>query len=368
MRIALFYHSLISDWNHGNAHFLRGIVSELLDQKHDVRVYEPSGAWSVKNLEADADGDFRERFARAYPTLDSQPYDFETFDFEQALHDVNLVIVHEWNDPRLVDLIAALRRKRQSFVALFHDTHHRLATAPDEIMRLNLGFYDGVLAFGESLAQLYRRAKLARQVFVWHEAADVRMFKPCSETQKAGDVVWIGNWGDNERSSELMEYFIEPVRALGLTATVYGVRYPAQAIQTIRSAGIDYRGWLPNYEIPRVFSRFKLTVHVARSPYVRDLPGIPTIRVFEALACGIPLVCAPWRDTERLFRSNDLMIAVDGADMKCKLKRLLDRPHEANSMASNGRRTILERHTCKRRVSELIGIYRQLASPQVMAC
>jgi spore maturation protein CgeB len=62
------------------------------------------------------------------------------------------------------------------------------------------------------------------------------------------------------------------------------------------------------------------------------------------------------------------MIAVDGADMKCKLKRLLDRPHEANSMASNGRRTILERHTCKRRVSELIGIYRQLASPQVMAC
>ena len=30
MRVVMFYHSLLSDWNHGNAHFLRGIVSELL--------------------------------------------------------------------------------------------------------------------------------------------------------------------------------------------------------------------------------------------------------------------------------------------------------------------------------------------------
>ena len=42
MRIVLFCHSLISDWNHGNAHFLRGIASELQACGHHVAAYEPA--------------------------------------------------------------------------------------------------------------------------------------------------------------------------------------------------------------------------------------------------------------------------------------------------------------------------------------
>jgi hypothetical protein len=53
LRFALFYHSLLSDWNHGNAHFLRGIVSELLAQGHLLRVYEPEDGWSRENLVRD---------------------------------------------------------------------------------------------------------------------------------------------------------------------------------------------------------------------------------------------------------------------------------------------------------------------------
>src|SRR5690606_6180127 len=53
LRFALFYHSLISDWNNGNAHFLRGVASELIARRHDVRVFEPANAWSVQNLVAD---------------------------------------------------------------------------------------------------------------------------------------------------------------------------------------------------------------------------------------------------------------------------------------------------------------------------
>lgn len=324
-------------------------------------VYEPIGGWSATNLEAAYGSEFRERFSRAYPTVQSHPYDFDTFDFEQALHGVQLVLVHEWNDPRLVNLIADLRHKMKSFVALFHDTHHRLATAPHEITRLNLRAYDGVLAFGESLAQLYRNTNLASQVFVWHEAADVQIFKPCPKTSTVGDLVWIGNWGDDERCAELYEYLIEPVQTLGIQAVVYGVRYPDHAISAMHNAGIEYRGWIPNFDIPQVFSKFKLTLHVPRGPYARHLPGIPTIRIFEALASGIPLVCAPWHDSERLFRANDFTIAIDGAEMKRRIQRLLECPQEAETKALNGRRTLLERHTCKHRVAELMAIYQRLA-------
>jgi spore maturation protein CgeB len=53
MKIVLFYHSLVSDWNHGNAHFLRGIARELMARGHDVRIYEPRNAWSRQNLDAE---------------------------------------------------------------------------------------------------------------------------------------------------------------------------------------------------------------------------------------------------------------------------------------------------------------------------
>ena len=53
MRVVLFVHSLVSDWNHGNAHFLRGVVAELDARGHDVRVLEPHDGWSRANLVAD---------------------------------------------------------------------------------------------------------------------------------------------------------------------------------------------------------------------------------------------------------------------------------------------------------------------------
>jgi hypothetical protein len=53
MRVVVFCHSLVSDWNHGNAHFLRGVTTELAMRGQDVRVFEPREAWSVMNLVRD---------------------------------------------------------------------------------------------------------------------------------------------------------------------------------------------------------------------------------------------------------------------------------------------------------------------------
>ena len=50
LSIRLFAHSWVSDWNHGNAHFLRGLARELVCMGHQVRCYEETGAWSLRNL------------------------------------------------------------------------------------------------------------------------------------------------------------------------------------------------------------------------------------------------------------------------------------------------------------------------------
>ena len=364
MRLSLFCHSLLSDWNHGNAHFLRGVTGELLARGHTVSVFEPCDAWSVENLIRERGEEGLAAATSVYPWLAPIRYRLESLDLERAIDGSDVVLVHEWNDPALVAEIGALRKRGGPFVALFHDTHHRMVTNPDAMAAYDLSGYDGVLAFGRALRDLYLARGLARRAWTWHEAADTRVFWPRRDrTPPDGDVVFIGNWGDEERTVELMEFLVEPVRALGLRGAVYGVRYPQWAIDVLERAGLRYRGWVPNFAVPGVFARYRVTVHVPRGPYARALPGIPTIRPFEALACGIPLVSAPWEDSERLFADGRDYLQVDsGAAMQRALCSLLGCPSEADRVAAHGRATVLSRHTCANRVDELLTVVEELSS------
>ncbi len=219
----------------------------------------------------------------------------------------------------------------------------------------------GVLAFGRVVQALYLQHEWAQRAWVWHEAADSSIFYPRMAEQQAGDLVWIGNWGDNERSARLQEFLFDPVQALGLAATIYGVRYPQEALQRLKQADIAYRGWLPNYLAPEIFAQFRLTVHIPRQPYVAALPGIPTIRVFEALACGIPLICSPWEDCEQLFTpGKDYLVVQNGDAMQRAMRMLLHDEAAAAALADHGRATILARHTCAHRVDELLAICAEL--------
>jgi spore maturation protein CgeB len=366
MRIVVFAHSLVSDWNHGNAHFLRGIVSELQDRGHDVHAWEPRHGWSRQNLLAErgerALGDFRAAFPDLLPNL----YDLDAFDPAPAVDGAQLVLVHEWTEPWLVAELGRLRARGGRFLLLFHDTHHRMATAPEEMARFELDSYDGVLAYGALIAELYRARGLP--AWTWHEAADTRRFRPLPELEREHDLVCVGNWGDGERTRELHEFLLEPARALRLDGSVHGVRYPADAVEAVERSGLCYRGWVANAEVPAVFARHRVTVHVPRRPYAERLPGIPTIRPFEALACGIPLVSAPWDDVERLFEpGRDFLVARDGREMRAHLREILADAELAQSLVDHGRATILARHTCKHRVDELEAILRELRPVEAVA-
>lgn len=144
-----------------------------------------------------------------------------------------------------------------------------------------------------------------------------------------------------------------------------GTRYPEDAKAALADAGIEYGGWLPNFEAPQIFAQFKVTVHIPRRPYVKTLPGIPTIRPFEALACGIPLICSPWRDAEHLFTpGKDFLVARNGAQMTRQLASLIENPTKRTELAAHGLATIRARHTCALRVDELLAIYRAVRAAQ----
>ncbi len=360
MRIRYFTHSLLSCWNHGNAHFLRGTLRELIRRGHDVSAFEPAGNWSLGNLLADAGEAGLDPFRRAYPDLAATTYAPDT-DPAGLVGDADLVIVHEWNDPALVAAIGRLRAQGGRFRLLFHDTHHRAVSDPEAIRAFDLSGYDGVLAFGETLSEVYRRWGWGSHVWTWHEAADTTHFRPPEHEDMRAGLVWIGNWGDGERTQELERFLFAPAAQANLPLDVYGVRYPDEARQTLARHGVAYHGWAPNAEAPAIFARHLATVHVPRRYYATILPGIPTIRVFEALACGLPLVSAPWEDSEHLFRpGDDFLVARDGDEMTKHLAALRDDPALRAALVHSGLETIRARHTCAHRVDELLAIAARL--------
>jgi spore maturation protein CgeB len=361
MRFVFFTHSLVSCWNHGNAHFLRGVVRELQARGHETQVFEPANGWSRQNLIREAGEGIIARFYSRFPELRSETCHWERFDLERALDGADVVVVHEWNEPWLVSALSRHRVAGGRYLLLFHDTHHRAVTAPEAMAQYDLDGFDGALVFGEALRQIYLGRGWASQVWTWHEAADTALFRPLSDVERTGDLIWIGNWGDEERTQELAEFLLTPVqrlkRRLGLRALIHGVRYPPAAIAAIERAGARYGGWLPNDDVPKAFASHRVTVHVPRRPYARALPGIPTIRVFEALACGIPLLSAPWSDCEGLFRvGRDFLITETGERMTALLRDVLQDREMAAELARSGLETIRQRHTCGHRVDELLAI------------
>ena len=192
---------------------------------------------------------------------------------------------------------------------------------------------------------------------VFHEGADVELFRPLVRP-KSSDVVFVGNWGDTDRDCSTWQYLIEPSRrAPELRFALFGVRYPAEVREALRECGICWKGWLPNYLAPEAYATSKMTVHIPRREYVEALKGTPTIRVFEALACGVPMISAGWADDSGLFVDGEDYVAVQNPSQMVEAMQWLAGDAAARDrIGAHGRAAVLRSHTCDHRAQELVQV------------
>jgi spore maturation protein CgeB len=375
VRFAFFYHSARSDWNHGNAHFLRGLVRSLTGLGHSAVCYEGARGWSVTNLVAGAGLGPLVEFRRRFPFVDVRLYDPQPEGalerrLEQELYGMDVVVLHEWpavEQPALLQLLLRLR-PRCGFRLLFHDTHYRMLTQPSRLARLGLERCDAILAFGPSLAATYReRLGLGPEtVHVVHEAADDALFRPLPPDPHCplDDALFVGNWGGPDRASELRAFLFRPARRLraGRRFALYGVRYPPETLRMVQErCGIDYRGWLPNHRVPQALAQARAVLHIPRRQYVRVLHGTPTIRVFEVLSCAAPLISTYWPDTDGLFRAGtDYVVADTPQQMEEALRWLWRDEGAARRLGHSGRERILAQHTCRHRALQILDLVSRL--------
>ncbi|HUS14714.1 MAG TPA: glycosyltransferase [Chloroflexia bacterium] len=366
LRVAIFGQSLISDWNHGNAHFLRGVVRALQELGHRVTFYEQEDNWSLQHLLAEQGPAPVAAFHAAFPTMTPVQYPRRkgaalTAWLESVLAGADVVLVHEWNEPDLIREVGRLGQRPSRLMTLFHDTHYRAYSEPDTMRALGVEQYGAVLSFSPSITEIYQRDFGLPHVYTVHEAADAALFRPL-DRPKQQDVVFIGNWGDQDRNAQMRDYFLEPSAALpNLRFSLYGVRYDEAIRAQMRDPyHVDYRGWAANYHTPEIYAASKMSLHIPRQQYTTALYGTPTIRVFEVLACGLPLVSLPWSDTDHLFTVGEDYVVVDSPRAMTEAIAWLAGDAAARArIGAHARATILDRHTCMHRTRQILEIVRE---------
>ena len=157
--------------------------------------------------------------------------------------------------------------------------------------------YDGVLAFGEVIRDLYLQHGWARAPGPGTRRPTRACSSPLPGAAARGRPGLDRQLGRRRAHGRAARVPARAGAALGLQARVHGVRYPgARAAAPARRRHRATAAGCRTTRRRGCSRATRVTVHVPRRPYVQALPGIPTIRVFEALACGIPLVSAPWDD------------------------------------------------------------------------
>jgi spore maturation protein CgeB len=350
LKVVLFCHSLLSDWDNEPAHFLRAVVCELRRRGHLAVAYESREARSVQALLQGRSGRALElELDEHYPELRASRgglvrYGAEGPNLEWALDTADLVLVHEGADPALIEAIGRHRAREGRYTLLFYDTSP--SPSPCE-----LSGYDAVLASASSLAQRYERLGWGRRVFVWREAVDPFRFRPSLRLERATAVLWTGGWTDREA---LSRWALQPVRAQALSSTWCGVGYPGSFLGELERAGAQHLGHVPQYRLPDLYARHRVALH---------LRGVPGVLLLEAMACGVPVISAPCEDSDRLFAPGDLAVARSPAEVEVHLDELLNDAALAAQRARAALRTVRARHTVGHRVDDLLALEAVLTRP-----
>jgi spore maturation protein CgeB len=212
--------------------------------------------------------------------------------------------------------------------------------------------FDLVLSFTGGIALDHLRDHLgARQVAPLYGAVDPALHRPVpAAEQYRADLSYIGTYAD-DRQQVLEKLFLEPARrAPGQRFLIAGAMYPPEF------------GWLANIyfvhhvsppDHPALYSSSKFTLNVTRRAMAR-MGYCPSGRLFEAAACGTPLVSDDWPGLAEFFEpGREILLARNSEDV---LRVLELSAEERDRIAARARDRVLAEHSAAARAHQFEGL------------
>jgi spore maturation protein CgeB len=164
------------------------------------------------------------------------------------------------------------------------------------------------------------------------------------------DLSYLGTYSE-DRQDRVLSLFIEPSRRLPEKRfLIGGSLYPEGFPWT---PNIYFVRHVPPPEHPAFYSSSLFTLNVTRRP-MAEMGFCPSARLFEAAACGVPLLSDSWDGLDRFFTpGREILTVLTAADVAGALSM----PREAREeIARAARERVLRESTAERRVAELESI------------
>jgi spore maturation protein CgeB len=220
--------------------------------------------------------------------------------------------------------------------------------------------FDLYLSFtgGPTLGRLERQLGAQRALPLFCSCDPELYFPEEGPEEPRWDLGYLGTYSD-DRQPTVEALLLEPARRLpDRRFAVAGPSYPAQVAWP---ANVDRFEHLPPGEHRAFYNRQRFTLNVTRTD-MRRAGYSPSIRLFEAAACGTPIVSDAWPGLESFFEPDrEILVAASRADVE---RILRDLPEAARRrIGDRARRRVLAEHTAAHRAATLESYLRQAAAP-----
>jgi spore maturation protein CgeB len=345
MKLVVFGLTISSSWGNGHATLWRGLVKALVRRGHRVVFFERDVPYyaGARDLWEIPGGELV-----LYPAWDEVlPY------ARSHLADADVAMVTSYcpDGPAA----AALALDSPAALRVFYDldtpvtldglrSGGRVPYLPED----GLGGFDLVLSFtgGEALAQL-RGVLGARRAAPLYGHVDPDVHRPAPPAGPLADLSYLGTYAA-DRQAALEALFIEPARRMPERRfLIAGAQYPHDFPWT---DNVYFQRHLPPSEHPAFLCSSALTLNVTRRA-MAEMGFCPSGRLFEAAACGVPLLSDAWTGLDAFFTPGDEILTARTTE---EAMAALSLPREELAgIARNARERTLAEHTSERRAAEL---------------
>lgn len=345
MNIVFIGLAITSSWGNGHATTYRSLVKGLHRQGHRVLFLEQDQPWYADN-----------RDAPELPYCETRLYDSFadlTARFATAIKHADAVIVGSYvrNGAAVIDWVLDEARGVRAFYDI--DTPVTLAClrgdACEYLRARQISAFDLMLSFtgGPTLRKLEATygAKRAQPLYC---SVDIEQYRP-RVARRDIDLGYMGTYS-TDRQSGVEAFVNEPARRLPeRNFMVVGAQYPENLVWPANVRRSDH---LPPNEHAQFYARQRWTLNLTRAD-MRAAGHSPSVRLFEAAACGTPIVSDTWPGIEEVLEpGREVMIARSSEDV---VRVLCDIDTQAaERMARGARERVASAHSSERRAQELI--------------
>jgi spore maturation protein CgeB len=343
LRIAIFGLSITSSWGNGHATTYRSLVKGLVQRGHQVVFYERRRPWYESN-----------RDLRHSNLCEIVLYD-SIAELDSLLGgeiEADLVIVGSYvpEGARLAEWAL----ERTNAVTAFYDidtpvTVAALATGDCEYLTPALvPEFDLYLSFaGGPILEMLRSRFGARDPRPLYCSVDADEYFPL-RMEPLYDLGYLGTYSP-DRQPKLEALLNEPARRWPEGRfCVAGPQYPDTIRWPNNVARIDH---VAPTDHCRFYNSQRFTLNVTRRDMVES--GFsPSVRLFEAAACGVPVVSDAWSGLEQLFVPDaEILIARSPEEVLRPLREM--GPDAARKIGARARARVLREHTSEHRAHQL---------------